>query len=608
MHEQPLAAMDATAWDRLRRSRPVILFGSFLSTYAPASLPSGEVVSGEIFRLLFGDGDWTAFPWLQKDFERVPFEALMEAYPAGSDLPEVLVELYGKRATNPVYEALIEGVRHGLLSALVTTNYDCAVEAALRSDDAVKPIVSAEDWAHWKEDASTIPYVKVHGTADSRQRESLVFDLRREGVLDPWKREAVHAVLEDRPLIVLGFSGRDFDVCPELAAARVRSLPWLQPDPAHASANARRVLQAHGGSLIVGDLLGFLEGFLGRSVHARRSSGTADSLSARLRTELFDLWRVRILDRMACRRLAEPLLDSLTGIDDATLDRLRISMAGHAGRDREIARTSEDRAAAAAERPAERARWLLSASFGWLTVGKLSLAGRRIEDARNLLDRIDDPAQRSSVESEVLQARFTFVMRRAQIAEVLGRTRIVEQLRDEGSILESQLREALTVSGALGARQAVRHNAQRLGIEQKAAWPLPAEAGYRTLGMHCMEAIRMRDWIRARPWWLSRERADVARFFISVADAYGWHHEAWKLRWILLWRCPLGLRSWNPLRVLEHIWDTGKHFVRVEYSLVWRVVQAGYSILPTSDAASFDPDSVRGAEAEPRHDPVRRTI
>ena len=587
MRTVTLTDVPSSEWTSLRATGPVVLFGSFLSTYAPTALPGGEAVSGAIFDLLFDRPELAGLPWLRRDFERVPFEALMEAYPAGAELAKALVDVYGSNVTNPVYESLVEAARAGSISAFVTTNYDCAVEGALRPSDRLQPIVSRDDWEEWQYARSTLPLVKIHGTAEPSRAETLVFELRREGVLDDWKRDALRTLLAGRALVVVGFSGRDFDVCPELAAAPdLRGVYWLERDPRKLTPNAKRVLQAAGGTLVAGDLLDFLTAFLGHRVHADRPTTSIDVATRAFRPELLDLWRIRILSRMACRSLAEPLLDELSGVEPASLASLRVAMAGHAGRYHEIATTS-DRLARQAE-AAEAVRWHLSASFGWLAYGLLVRSGERIDAAVRLVQSIEDPATCADLTTEVLQSRLTLVMRRAQVADRLLRRQTADALRREAAVLQSQLMDDLTSGGALDARQAVHHNAQRLGVARSSSWPLPAESGFAMLGMRCMEGIRVRDWIRARLWWLSSARVDAARSWIGIADAYGWHHEAWKLRWIMFWRCPPRLRRLNPLTTVRHLRLALSDFLRVEYAPHWRLFQAAYSVIPAGDVSTFD--------------------
>lgn len=584
-------------WCAVRGSRLIVLFGSFLSAYLPTALPFGAQVSEQLSTLLFSElfTDPSAphgqgKNWLASELKHQPFEALMQAYPDPAGLSQIIGEWYGSSVSNPIYDALARAAGEGIISGFATTNYDCALEAASTAiGDPISAIRTEREWMAWHRPSSKIPLLKLHGSAESGYEHSLVFELRREGVLESWKRAALHDLLQDATLIVLGFSGRDFDVWPELAnSLGLRALYWIQPDRSQTSYNAKQALRRRNGTLVEADLLAFLPKLLGIDT-LMGDVGSSIVDFSRFRPELFRLWQLRILDRMACRSVAEPLLAS-DAIAANEKERLQSSMDGHAGRYRCLAISSDRHIAAGADGIAA-IQSLLTAAFGWLAYGRLDRAEDRLREAEGSVLRLAEP-QRTDARIECDQFRLTYSMKRAQIAQLLFRRKAYRRYQDVANRLRKEIAASLSIRGELDRRAAASHNVQRLQLPHSDARELPAEVEYAALGLRSMEAIRARDWIRARPFWLSRERAAAARAWIVVADTYGWHHEAWKLRWILFWRCPRKLRSWNLIRIGRHLHATAWHFFRVEYAPLWRVFQAIYAVVPSGDSTTFDSEAL----------------
>jgi hypothetical protein len=211
---------------------PVFLVGSFISMYRPTKLPSGKYFCDQVYSLLFdsvpGPGNQAWPIWFREDFDRIPFEALMELYPNQSQLPAVILALYGTGGHNGLHASLCSSVAAGRIASLITTNYDLAFDECLENT-AVRKVVSERDWRALSLPLDRGVYFKIHGSAEPGLEDTLVFNLGREGLLSDWKRNLLTSILANRRLIVVAYSGRDFEICPELALnCPLRQVIWLQ--------------------------------------------------------------------------------------------------------------------------------------------------------------------------------------------------------------------------------------------------------------------------------------------------------------------------------------------------------------------------------------------
>src|SRR6266446_182036 len=138
----------------------------------------------------------------------------------------------------------------GAVSAIITTNYDLAFDSCLMPHRHVVTTITeeAESEEFLSGPRHTRAYFKIHGSAEPGKEHTLAFTLGHEGLLDPWKRGLLRELLYGRCLIVLGYSGRDWEICPELArSTQPTAVYWLRrgrsSQAKELSSNARRVLR-----------------------------------------------------------------------------------------------------------------------------------------------------------------------------------------------------------------------------------------------------------------------------------------------------------------------------------------------------------------------------
>jgi hypothetical protein len=563
---------------------PVYLVGSYLSTFLPTNLPSGTETTRALYELVFGPGlawrpdGWR--DWLEKDFRQIPFEGVMECYPDQVGLPTIIGELYGKSVPNDFHELLAEQLVFGSVAGIVTTNYDLGFDSALVRQQGVQTIVTSTDSTHWQSAETRLkPYFKIHGCASQGHRDSLVFRLAREGRLPGWKQRTLERMLEGRVLVVMGYSGRDFDICPELA--RLKSLSdvvWLVPEIKDLTPNANRVLGGRDGTLLVGDACQLIRILYEPSFSPSAGTGKLSNLDGYFDNARIEEWRVRILDWLACYTLGLQALSEVVAKNDLWARRTHCSLLGHAGKYRtaaqELLKLSREWGIST-----EYKIGLLIGASGSLFSNGSHLRSLRLlrEAARQSTSLPPSSAERGRIDIQLAGSWLVRWMRVAQIARILRIKRLGALAKNRALPEYTRTRNALEESGDWGGLQATQHNAERIGIADASGMALEPIEGYYVLGLRGMECIRHRDDLRRGGWWLSTDQVSRSEEWIRVAKRYGWNHEAWKLSWILLWRS----RGGNRLRYFRW-WFV--HFFKTQYALSERLRQLVTAALPQSQS------------------------
>jgi len=200
-----------------------VLCGAGISRLAPSNLPDGALLARRLIELVL-DGP-LAFP--DDAFDQV-FAALQPRPDGEQDLrlelvfellaheldPTVLVEVFG------LLEGAAPNANHlGLLLSgaadLLTVNQDVLFEQAAR-------ILGRPDPDNC--------VVHLHGRCDQPTTIVTLVSQYLAG-LPPDLAERLRRAVEDRLVVVVGYSGRDRDIMPALAQARPREIRWIQFAP-----------------------------------------------------------------------------------------------------------------------------------------------------------------------------------------------------------------------------------------------------------------------------------------------------------------------------------------------------------------------------------------
>lgn len=231
------------------KSDCAILVGSGISDWGDLGLPSGQRVVDELVnRLITPEGlisNYNQATLSNKIFEldkfvnNTPFELLLNGHPDHQRLRELFSKIYRTKESNIVHESIAEQVKLGVISFIVSANYDNCLELALEKMEVeFNLIVEETDLLLFDDDKPTL--FKIHGCVT--REESLVITLLQESRLPDWKINFLHKKLTRHFLCIFGFSGNDFDICPVLFSPSLKTLgiKWLHRNPSKKAAyNAR---------------------------------------------------------------------------------------------------------------------------------------------------------------------------------------------------------------------------------------------------------------------------------------------------------------------------------------------------------------------------------
>lgn len=224
------------------QSNSILFIGSAVSMFVPVEggdgLPTGLAVVRRFLKELFPD-------WYGKDQEftklvdKTPFEQLLEHYPHPEHLKATFSAFFDTNAFNPIHSVLVDEVINGSVEAIVTTNYDRCIEGALACKGLAFSLIVTG-----KEERTEFPLFKIHGTAENA--DSIVATLGAEYCLPDWKLDVLGELVNGKHLVFLGYSGRDFDICPAIFSPLLQplSITWVEPaDDESISVNLRRAKQ-----------------------------------------------------------------------------------------------------------------------------------------------------------------------------------------------------------------------------------------------------------------------------------------------------------------------------------------------------------------------------
>jgi len=296
-----------------------LLIGSGVSQFSSSGrssgLPSGAALSEQLARLLSADLG-PAGAKVASLIKDTAFEHIMEACPYRDELRGMLARRFGSSAFNEMHVAIGKLVEGRRVQHVVTTNYDLCLDAVLKG--IVKQTVVTERDAETVDTARPV-YFKIHGCAS--QPESLVFTLSAERKMDTWKRSLLERLLPSR-LLVIGYSGRDFEICPELATLGC-SIIWNCFNPPNAaefepSACAIRILESSGNTAVAGDMTALIEELGVDRPEVSFDSGLAVPDDEFLwgkseieRRRHLDQWRCELFRGIGCSRAARNAADRL---------------------------------------------------------------------------------------------------------------------------------------------------------------------------------------------------------------------------------------------------------------------------------------------------------
>ena len=496
----------------------VMLLGSAISSWNPGGLPTGRAVTSKLGEKL-GSGTVAPERVVREMIENTAFEHVMECCPDEDHVRNIFAAAFHPVTPNEVHRAVVRLVEDRVVAHVVTTNYDTGLEAATSRPGVPLPVVRAEHAASVK--SGTPLLYKIHGCATDP--ETMVFALRHEHLMDKEKRRLLRSLLGGRTLLVMGYSGLDFEICPELTLAGAARVIWVHLDWSRSpgdpdaldgmTANARRVLKETEGTVLWGDLLRVLESLGAGSVKATWSTVPAafiDDLVDGLSPEDVEFWRMRLYNGIGCARDAWSTADRMAGTTrdsarwlDARIERARALF--HLGKYRQA--VAEYRAVVRdLEALGDRAR-LPAGLHGLAESSRVGGWYRQAHTAINKLDGLRQsaatPGEHAALEAEGAFLRILLLQNYHMLARRLGLATLEKRLRASAlKLLRTAVPHAVETGDWLALQQGELW-ATRLGIRFDDLYdgprlPLSAQEGYRQLGYHLAAMMALRGQLKRR--------------------------------------------------------------------------------------------------------------
>lgn len=186
------------------------------------------------------------------------FQAQLMEEEVGGEYFRVWQSLQGG-AFGPVHAALAELHARGLLAAVITTNFDCLIEAAMKArglsfqafhDAAGFAKLTGPGPDRESRESAVLPILKIHGSVEDP--ESLVDTLRQRLVGRPQALQtALDRLLRRHAWVYLGFSGADFTHAPNYlnvldSAPEAEGFIFLSRPGEELQVGVKRLLDAYG--------------------------------------------------------------------------------------------------------------------------------------------------------------------------------------------------------------------------------------------------------------------------------------------------------------------------------------------------------------------------
>jgi hypothetical protein len=279
-----------------------VLVGSAISAFEPSGIPTGGTFSEAISARLV---EKSANADTLKDvLWETAFEHIMERCPAPEVVRRELSLALRDTPPNDVHTAFARLTEAGVVRHIVTTNYDTGLENAFETCCPTLDVAYVRRRNEARRLRGDEPHVlfKIHGCARPHVRRTIVFRLRDEAELPVWKRELLGSLVRDRPLLVAGYSGMDFEICPELARMGASRVVWLTLREPDLNANSRAVIDRTGATVLVGDVRRLVTelGAFSRAPLSGAPPTVIDKIFDALTPRAVDLWRTRLFGEIGC--------------------------------------------------------------------------------------------------------------------------------------------------------------------------------------------------------------------------------------------------------------------------------------------------------------------
>ena len=220
--------------ESLKTKKLIPFIGSAISMFEPTRLPSGENLSN-IIRSVFeedyisveGKATYPKFIWENISLERIL--DLVETKDKNR-LYHFLYKIFSNIEPNSNHELISYLLIENRIPAAITVNWDECIEMASRKFKKDFLVVSKKSDLTRLTKSSPLLF-KLHGSIRYPPKEEggVIYDLSQESTLGikGWKKELLKKLVKGKDLLFIGYSGFDFDICPELKELPFRNLYWV---------------------------------------------------------------------------------------------------------------------------------------------------------------------------------------------------------------------------------------------------------------------------------------------------------------------------------------------------------------------------------------------
>lgn len=575
-----------------------VLLGSAISIWEPTSLMSGEDFGKSLYELIFKDeaGRYIE-PTINENilwplYQKLPFEVINERCPNKSTINEVLHEIYNKDCSNPIHNLFADLLKERIITSIITPNYDLCIDGAI-SRAVHAPIGSCMGSIYRVITKSDLPasisndslvYFKVHGSADPKSNMSLVYSLHQEGLLDGWKRGLFHQLIKDRILLILGYSGKDFDLCQEFPAGSPRKIIWNFLNKESITVNTRRLKDRIDLTIILGDMRKVLSRqFYPIDVKKVESkTNIAPILRVKFTDQELNIWQAKILIalnynlpaiKFTARLLQERELGANSRID---LLGEQASALGSNGQYRKAAinHLKAGRIARSIGDSVEYLHQLNAASDAYRGYGNFVLAN--ILHLRNQVYRyfhdgsFISAGRPNDIDNLLARNEILLLQKVYQLGDRFHLTEVSKWAR---KLVETRLLKVAHImhtSGDIYAYQQLKMWAIRLDIVEDVFFKfdpvitLPPEQGYEQLLFPMGQMMEFRYRINKGKVPLDKYALDRTFEFLRLARELGIRPEIWKLLSLV--------HKWFPSQFTKaDQWELDMEFNNCEYTLIQRI-------------------------------------
>jgi len=462
----------------------------------------------------------------------MPFEAVMECYPQQNKLPSILHRIFKKEAFNSFHESFCQKLRQGIFNSIIIPNYDLAFDKKLATLNFTNCIYRYDQYKS-KNIAGFESLFKIHGTAENNSEGTLIFTLSQEKNLETWKVEFLTELIKDRILIIIGYSGRDFDICPVIKELGYDKILWVERNTDSLTAYQKELIKAKSTNEIFnGDFSRFLKKFFNEDIFLQPSSDPfIPEQYFILNTKERLKWQIDVLDRMACATFMRFPLKELKGkISEGEWVKYQCSLYGHTGEYKKASKEHINLAQCFQENSKEHINALIGTSGSLLAYQNFFSAYKYYKKAKALTKKyFPNDNERLLV---LLTTEIVFWSKIQQIFPPFRR-RILKKLRKLQSIVDN-----LRDNASLDERQIIQLNLERLGFTTTFSM-LSGYKGYNSLGLAGMALIAYRHKIENNRW--EQDEIPLADLVACIkrCELLGMCTELWKQCRIRFKKCKL---------------------------------------------------------------------